>query len=146
MASADGPGHCIRWSPLPAALFVNPAGDDYHLLSDVAGHQRRHEPASPRLPISTACRGQPARRSTSAPTSSARSLGDYNRDGAVNAADYVAVAQHARRERHAIRGADGDGSGKIDQGDYAAWRADFGAASTRQRRCRRNCSIPEPTH
>jgi hypothetical protein len=53
--------------------------------------------------------------------------GDYNRDGSINAADYVmwrkmsgaSVAQGAL--------ADGTGNGTIDQDDYNYWRSRFGS-------------------
>ncbi len=52
--------------------------------------------------------------------------GDYNGDGAVNAADYVLWRNSANTSVVAYSGADGDGSGYIDAADYAVWRSHFG--------------------
>jgi autotransporter-associated beta strand protein len=58
-------------------------------------------------------------------TASANQLtGDYNFDGAVDAADYIVW-------RNAMGGpfnfaADGDGDGTIDQDDFAVWQSNFG--------------------
>jgi hypothetical protein len=51
--------------------------------------------------------------------------GDYNRDGTVDAADYV-VWRDSLGQSGTNLAADGDQSGAIDSGDYAVWRAHFG--------------------
>ena len=51
--------------------------------------------------------------------------GDYNGDGAVDAADYV-VWRRAIETPGDLR-ADGNGDGVIDSADYGVWRAHFGA-------------------
>jgi hypothetical protein len=55
--------------------------------------------------------------------------GDYNRDGVVDAADYVAWRRALGENVTAYNGADGDGDGVIDNGDYDVWRAYFGATA-----------------
>jgi hypothetical protein len=54
-----------------------------------------------------------------------KSLGDFNRDGAIDAADYILW-----RKTHGQMGAglpaDGNNNGQIDAGDYYVWRARFG--------------------
>jgi hypothetical protein len=52
-------------------------------------------------------------------------LGDYNRNGTVDAADYV-VWRNSVGQTGAGLDADGDASGTIDAGDYNLWRAHFG--------------------
>jgi hypothetical protein len=52
--------------------------------------------------------------------------GDYNRNGAVDAADYVVWRKALGSTVPPFTGADGDGSGIIDQADLAVWRANFG--------------------
>jgi hypothetical protein len=56
--------------------------------------------------------------------------GDYNRDGSVDAADYVVW----RKTRGAtglptFSGADGDGDGDVDSNDLAVWKANYGETS-----------------
>jgi hypothetical protein len=51
-------------------------------------------------------------------------VGDYNQDGAVDAADYT-VWQDTRDSKTDLR-ADGNGDGVVDQADYDLWKAHFG--------------------
>jgi uncharacterized delta-60 repeat protein len=53
-------------------------------------------------------------------------VGDYNRSGTVDAADYVLWRNTRGAVVAAYSGADGDGDGAIDQDDYDLWRANFG--------------------
>jgi hypothetical protein len=55
--------------------------------------------------------------------------GDYNRDGSVDAADYI-VWRRARGQTDAGIDADGNGNGRIDDGDYQVWRSNFGKLAT----------------
>jgi hypothetical protein len=57
--------------------------------------------------------------------------GDYNADGAVNAADVVVWRKYAGQLVPAGTSADGDQNGFIDQKDYDLWRANFGRVSAR---------------
>jgi endonuclease/exonuclease/phosphatase family metal-dependent hydrolase len=52
--------------------------------------------------------------------------GDYNSNGAVDAADYVAWRDTVGEHVPVLAGADGNGDGTIDDEDYAVWRAHFG--------------------
>jgi hypothetical protein len=54
--------------------------------------------------------------------------GDYNRDGAVDAADYTVWRNTLGQVdlAHQGAGADGDASGTIRQADYELWKAHFG--------------------
>ena len=61
-----------------------------------------------------------------APT--ATSLGDYNSDGTVDAADYL-VWRNTMGQTGAGLAADGNGNNQIDSGDYAVWTAHFGQAA-----------------
>ena len=51
--------------------------------------------------------------------------GDYNRDGAVNAADYIVWRRQLGTEGANLI-ADGNRNGTIEQGDYDVWRNHFG--------------------
>ena len=51
--------------------------------------------------------------------------GDYNRNGAIDAADYV-VWRNMLGQSGTNLAADGDGNQFIDDGDYAIWRSHFG--------------------
>src|SRR5262249_14943677 len=52
-------------------------------------------------------------------------LGDYNRDGTVDAADYVVWRKTLGRNGLALA-ADGDANGLVNNADYNIWRAHFG--------------------
>jgi hypothetical protein len=52
--------------------------------------------------------------------------GDYNRDGAVNAADYIVWRSQLGTEGGGNLIADGNRNGTIEQGDYDVWRSQFG--------------------
>jgi murein DD-endopeptidase MepM/ murein hydrolase activator NlpD len=54
--------------------------------------------------------------------------GDYNRDGAVDAADYMVWRKTLGLAVSAYSGADGDGDRQITHADYLLWKANFGAA------------------
>jgi hypothetical protein len=53
-------------------------------------------------------------------------VGDYNSDGAVDAADYV-VWRKTEGSTTDLR-ADGNGDGRVDQADHDLWKANLGAA------------------
>ena len=55
-------------------------------------------------------------------------LGDYNRNGVVDAADYVVWRKtfSGANVRAANLAADGDGNRDVDQGDFIVWRFHFG--------------------
>jgi endonuclease I len=55
--------------------------------------------------------------------------GDYNRNGAVDAADYVVWRHALGQDVTEYGGADGDGDGTIDDGDYDVWRMNFGTTA-----------------
>ncbi|MCI0331693.1 MAG: hypothetical protein L0228_00530 [Planctomycetes bacterium] len=55
--------------------------------------------------------------------------GDYNRDGDVNAADYVVWRKFLGTSvAPPFSGADGDGDSSVDPGDYDVWQENFGEA------------------
>ena len=56
--------------------------------------------------------------------------GDYNRNGIVDAADYVVWRDTLGQSVPNGSGADGDGSSKIDGPDYGVWRAHFGTSGS----------------
>jgi hypothetical protein len=62
----------------------------------------------------------------SQPTLPPAAFGDYNLDGAVDAADYVIWRATLGKTVSALSGADGSGNGVVDQADYHVWRSNFG--------------------
>jgi autotransporter-associated beta strand protein len=68
----------------------------------------------------------------------ASSPGDYNRDGAVNGADYTVWRD--TRDSTTNLAADGDGSGTVDTADYNFWRARFGQSAASSS----TAAVPEP--
>jgi hypothetical protein len=56
-------------------------------------------------------------------------LGDYNKDGAVDAGDYIIWRKTTGQYVTRFDAADGDGDGIIDEGDYIVWRQRFGTTS-----------------
>lgn len=56
--------------------------------------------------------------------------GDYNRNGVVDAPDYVLWRKTLGQATTSFSGADGDGNDTINENDYAVWRADFGQTAT----------------
>jgi hypothetical protein len=54
--------------------------------------------------------------------------GDFNGDGAVDAADYVVWRKSMGRSVSTYAGADGSGNGAVDHEDYGVWTANLGRA------------------
>jgi hypothetical protein len=57
-------------------------------------------------------------------------MGDYNKNGVVDAADYVLWRSTLGDSVTPSSGADGNGNGMIDNLDYDVWRANFGFTAT----------------
>lgn len=68
--------------------------------------------------------------------------GDYNHDGAVDAADYVSWRDSLGASGTGLH-IDGDGSGIVDPGDYVVWRSNFGSTAMAAEVA--SITIPEPT-
>lgn len=68
--------------------------------------------------------------------------GDYNLDGAVDAADYV-IWRHNAGAMQPSLAADGDGNGNVNQADYDVWRSSFGSAAPALAVA--NLVVPEPS-
>lgn len=56
--------------------------------------------------------------------------GDYNEDGAIDAADYTTWRNTLGQSVLPGRGADGNLNGVIDAGDYVLWKSRFGSAGS----------------
>lgn len=69
-------------------------------------------------------------------------FGDYNRNGVVDAADYV-VWRDTLGSTTDLR-ADGNNSGEVTQLDYDVWRAHFGQTSGSGTGASANADVPEP--
>jgi hypothetical protein len=72
--------------------------------------------------------------------------GDYNGDGAIDAADYV-VWRDTMGQLGSGLAADGNGNNQIEQGDYDIWRAHFGRRGTGgpDANAHLGSAVPEPT-
>jgi hypothetical protein len=71
--------------------------------------------------------------------------GDYNDDGAVDAADYVVWRDTLNQAvTFPGSGADGDGNGAITTADYNVWAANFGKLSSAGSTSPPAGSVPEP--
>ena len=57
-------------------------------------------------------------------------LGDYNRNGVFDAADYTVWRDTLGNSVTPYSGADGDGDGVITVNDYAIWKSGFGSATS----------------
>jgi hypothetical protein len=55
--------------------------------------------------------------------------GDFNRDGTVDAADYLVWRKSLNQSVTRGTGADGDANGIVQQADFNIWRANFGATT-----------------
>jgi autotransporter-associated beta strand protein len=66
--------------------------------------------------------------------------GDYNRDGIVDAADYMVWRTSLGSTTNLA--ADGNGNGSIDPGDYDVWKSNFGKKSTGGSGS--SAAVPEP--
>lgn len=64
--------------------------------------------------------------------------GDYNRDGAVDAADYTAWRDTLGQFVANFHAADGNGNGLVDQADFEIWRANFTLPAAE------SAAVPEP--
>jgi hypothetical protein len=121
---------------LPSTSFFNPASDT---LTLIAG-----SPVDSRTITSLPTDGVTSRiypsntLATNSPTNFAGATGsvnlapppsptgDYNRNGVVDAADYVAWRDTLGQNVSMGTGADGSGNGSVDAADYDFWRARFG--------------------
>ena len=67
--------------------------------------------------------------------------GDYDRDGAINNADYAVWRQQFGSSVTPLSGADGNGNGVIDAADYIVWRKNSG---THTAATAVTAAVPEP--
>jgi hypothetical protein len=70
--------------------------------------------------------------------------GDFNRDGIVDASDYVLWRRILGQNVPPGSGADADRNGVIEQADYALWQANLGATPGGGASARSSVTIPEP--
>jgi hypothetical protein len=87
---------------------------------------------------------------------SVTTAGDYNKNGVVDAADYV-VWRETLSQMGPNLAADGNANNQVDPGDYEVWRANFGAVGAASRAAQAAAlatspprlggpwSVPEPT-
>jgi parallel beta-helix repeat protein len=125
-----------------ANLFMNPGGNDYHLLTTSPAKNTGTSQSAPPADFDGLPRKAGAAFDIGAYEFGSLA-GDYNRDGAVTAADYVLWRKTLGANVTRYAGADGDGSGKIDQPDFLRWRADFVAVAAAGTAL--ITSIPEPS-
>jgi hypothetical protein len=71
-------------------------------------------------------------------------IGDFNRDGMVDGADYITWRQTVTQTVPNGSGADADGNGMIDQADYDLWRSNFGTTGLSSAASELQFAVPEP--
>ena len=71
-------------------------------------------------------------------------FGDYNRNGNVDAADYVVWRNTLGTPVSIFSGADGNGNGVIEGGDYIVWKSHFGLVSAPGSGLGASATVPEP--
>ena len=125
-----------------SVMFANLAANDYHLQSSSPAKNTGTSQLAPPGDFDGLPRKAGAAFDIGAYEFGALP-GDYNRDGAVTAADYVLWRKTFGANVTQYVGADGDGSGKIDQADFLRWRADFAAVAAAGTVL--TTSIPEPS-
>ncbi|MEX2168636.1 MAG: autotransporter-associated beta strand repeat-containing protein [Pirellulales bacterium] len=69
-------------------------------------------------------------------------IGDYNQNGAVDAADYTMWRNTRGSTTNLV--ADGNGNNQIDVGDYTVWRQNFGYTSGNGSATNAKAAVPEP--
>jgi hypothetical protein len=69
--------------------------------------------------------------------------GDYNRNGVVDAPDYVLWRKSLGQNANLM--ADGNNNGQIDPGDYEVWRANFGRMAASNSISSTGGAVPEPS-
>jgi beta-glucanase (GH16 family) len=70
--------------------------------------------------------------------------GDYNGDGRVDSADYVAWSRQNGQSGIGLP-ADGSGNGTVGQSDYDLWRSKFGTGLPASAAASAIMAVPEPT-
>jgi hypothetical protein len=71
--------------------------------------------------------------------------GDYDGNGAVDAADYVVWRKTVSQSVTTGTGADGDGNGVVGQSDYNLWRQNLGKTRPNYYSSAAAASVPEPS-
>jgi hypothetical protein len=71
--------------------------------------------------------------------------GDYNRDGLVDAADYVVWRRAAGQNVPFYTVADGNGDGMVSSADYEVWRLNFGKTIPGAASGSVSPAVPEPS-
>jgi parallel beta-helix repeat protein len=106
-------------------LFVSPATNDFHLKAGALAINAGTSSLAPFADIDGTLRPANGVFDIGAYEFGALA-GDFNRDGSLDAADYVEWRNSLGTTVTRYSGADGDGSGVVDLADYARWRANFG--------------------
>jgi hypothetical protein len=70
-------------------------------------------------------------------------LGDFNKNGTIDAADYVLWRKTISQSGSALA-ADGNNNGTIDLADFTIWRANYGAPAANGSSANLAGTIPEP--
>jgi hypothetical protein len=111
-----------------SVMFASIASNDYHLQTTSPAKNAGTSQLAPPADVDGLPRKAGAAFDIGAYEFGALS-GDYNRDGGVTVGDYVLWRKTLGSNVTRYAGADGDGSGKIDQPDYLRWRTDFAAVA-----------------
>jgi parallel beta-helix repeat protein len=126
-----------------AALFVNAGAGDYRLSNSSPARNAGTSQLAPAGDLGGLPRPAGGAFDVGAFEFGALA-GDYNRDGKVDGGDYTVWRKTLGTAVSRYAGADGDGSGVIEQADYAKWRSGFGGAAGGAGATLENGAVPEP--
>jgi hypothetical protein len=128
MNALDGRGNLFRSADVWSWAMPGADGNIWNMDTTLPADQPNNVPASQWLAAFVGTAVYPL-------------AGDYNRDTGVNAADYISWRKTNGKYVLQYSGADGNGSGIIEQNDYSIWQSHFtapaGGASI-------SSAIPEP--
>ena len=111
-----------------AALFVDPATGDYHLLDTAPARNAGTAALAPAMDLDGLPRPIGDAFDIGAyEWRTAGLTGDFNDDGAVDTADYTLWRDTLGASVPPFTGADSNGNGVVDANDYLQWKASFGS-------------------
>ncbi len=124
----------------PAALFANAAAGNYQLRAGTVAENAALAAVAPSLDLA----GRPRPYAGGVDIGALERIhpGDYNADGAVNAADYTAWRNTLGQLVYFGAAGDGDQDGRVGAADFAVWKAHYGEAAGANGG--RAAAVPEP--
>jgi hypothetical protein len=122
---------------------VNAPGGNYQLLAGANANNAALLSAAP--PVDLVGRPRPYNGGADAGALERILPGDYNADGAVNAADYTVWRNSHGQSVYFGAGGDGNQDGQVTVTDYISWKAHFGQSLGDAATPETSAHVPEPT-